>query len=203
MLFRSAVRIREIVASTLEMQVKDPRLGMVTITDARVTPDLREATVYYTVYGDEAARAGTAAALDSARGVLRSQVGRKTGVKFTPTLAFVADSVPDTARTIDALLERARDADDEVRRTSAGATYAGDPEPYRAAGDGDGDEPAGDQPLAGVQHLGHVAGLAADDRHADARPPVQVRVTDLGGGHREPAAQFGHHRAHHGPLLLQ
>jgi ribosome-binding factor A len=48
-----AVRVREIVAETLETQVKDPRLGMVTITDAKVTPDLREATLYYTVFGDD------------------------------------------------------------------------------------------------------------------------------------------------------
>ena len=74
---RLAVRIREIVASTLEMQVKDPRLGMVTITDARLTPDLRDATLYYTVYGDDAARADSAAALESARGVLaRRSAGR-------------------------------------------------------------------------------------------------------------------------------
>jgi ribosome-binding factor A len=116
---RLAVRIREIVASTLEMQVKDPRLGMVTVTDARVTPDLREATVFYTVYGDDAERAATAAALDSARGVLRSQVGRQTGVKFTPTLTFVPDQVPDTAANVDALLAAARDADAEVRRAAA------------------------------------------------------------------------------------
>ncbi len=94
---RLAVRIREIVASTLENQVKDPRLGMVTITDARVTPDLRDATLYYTVYGDEAARADSAAALESARGVLRTEVGRQTGIKFTPTLAFVPDAVPEQA----------------------------------------------------------------------------------------------------------
>ena len=76
-----AVRIREIVAATLEMQVKDPRLGMVTITDARVTPDLREATIFYTVYGDDVARADSARALESAKGVLRSTVGKQTGVK--------------------------------------------------------------------------------------------------------------------------
>jgi ribosome-binding factor A len=130
---RLAVRIREIVASTLEMHVKDPRLGMVTITDARITPDLRDATVFYTVYGDESAQAATAAALDSARGVLRSQVGRQTGVKFTPTLTFVADIVPDHAKHIDDLLAVARDADDEVRRVRSAASYAGDPEPYRIA----------------------------------------------------------------------
>jgi ribosome-binding factor A len=142
---RLAVRIREIVASTLEMQVKDPRLGMVTITDARLTGDLREATVYYTVYGDAAARADTAAALDSARGVLRSQVGRQTGVKFTPTLEFVADAVPETARSIEALLEQARDADAELHRARDGAAYAGDPEPYRMNG-----EPSG-PPAGGVE----------------------------------------------------
>ena len=69
---RLAVRIREIVATALETQVKDPRLGLVTITDARVSPDLMDATVFYTVYGDDAERDGSAAALESARGVLRS-----------------------------------------------------------------------------------------------------------------------------------
>src|SRR5262245_19843732 len=128
---RLAVRIREIVAAALEMQVKDPRLGMVTVTDARVTPDLREATVFYTVYGDAAARAATAAALDSARGVLRSQVGRQTGIKFTPTLAFVPDIVPEQAGRIDQLLAVARDADAGLVEVRQGATYAGDPDPYR------------------------------------------------------------------------
>jgi ribosome-binding factor A len=145
-----AVRIREIVASTLEMQVKDPRLGMITITDAKVTPDLREATVYYTVLGDAEARAGTSAALESARGVLRSQVGRQTGVKFTPSLTFIADVVPETARSIEDLLARARDADEEVRRVSEGAAYAGDPDPYKAdAEDDEDDETAG--PGAGTR----------------------------------------------------
>ena len=50
-----AVRIRQIVSAAIEMQIKDPRLGMVTVTDAKVTGDLREATVFYTVYGDETA----------------------------------------------------------------------------------------------------------------------------------------------------
>lgn len=137
---RLAGRIREIVATTLERQVKDPRLGMVTITDARVTPDLREATVYYTVYGDEATRAESAAALESARGVLRSQVGRQTGVRFTPTLTFVADTVPEHAQRIDELISRAQHADAEVQRAREGASYAGEPEPYRA-GHGETEEP--------------------------------------------------------------
>ena len=126
-----AVRIREVVASTLEMQVKDPRLGMVTITDAKVTPDLREATLYYTVYGDDQARADSAAALESAKGVLRSQVGRQTGVRYTPSLAFVADVVPETAGRIDELLAKARQADAEVHALAEGAAPAGEADPYR------------------------------------------------------------------------
>jgi ribosome-binding factor A len=137
---RLAVRIREIVASTLENQVKDPRLGMVTITDARLTPDLRDATLYYTVYGDDAARAETAAALDSARGVLRSQVGRQTGIKFTPTLAFVPDAVPEQADRINELIAVARDADAGLAQVREGATYAGDPDPYRHDDEDDLDE---------------------------------------------------------------
>lgn len=143
-----AVRIREIVASTLESQVKDPRLGMITITDARVTPDLREATVFYTVYGDEAAVSDTAAALESARGVLRSAVGRQTGVKFTPTLAFVHDTVPDIARELDEALARAQAADAELAKVRDGASYAGDPDPYRVPRDADeGDDDDYDQPI--------------------------------------------------------
>ncbi|GAA3384356.1 30S ribosome-binding factor RbfA [Cryptosporangium minutisporangium] len=126
-----AVRIREIVAETLRTQVKDPRLGMITVTDAKVTADLHDATVYYTVYGDETERAATAAALESARGVLRSAVGRQTGVRFTPTLAFSLDEVPNTAKHIDDLLAEARAADAEVQRKAASASYAGEPDPYR------------------------------------------------------------------------
>ena len=145
---RLAVRIREIVASTLEMQVKDPRLGMVTITDARITPDLREATVFYTVLGDDAARADTKAALDSARGVLRTQVGRQTGVKFTPSLTFVADEVPETAEAIASLLAQARAADEEVAKVREGASYAGDPDPYRETGADEADADTGEEPGA-------------------------------------------------------
>jgi ribosome-binding factor A len=101
-----AVRIRQIVSAAIETQVKDPRLGMVTVTDARVTSDLREATVFYTVYGDATQVEDSARALTSATGVLRSTVGKQTGIKFVPTLTFVADHVPDTARELDEALER-------------------------------------------------------------------------------------------------
>jgi ribosome-binding factor A len=137
-----AVRIRQIVSAAIDSQIKDPRLGMVTVTDARVTSDLREATVFYTVYGDETAIADSARALASATGVLRSTVGRQTGIKFVPTLAFVADMVPDTARELDEALERVRSADAELARLRENATYAGDADPYRRP-EADDDVPAG------------------------------------------------------------
>ncbi|MGH3917228.1 MAG: 30S ribosome-binding factor RbfA [Pseudonocardiaceae bacterium] len=132
---RLAKRITQIVASGLEHDVKDPRLTMVTITDAKVTADLRDATVYYTVLGETIDSppdtVGAAAALASATGVLRSLVGRGTGVRFTPTLTFRPDSVPDGARRIDELLAHAHDADAEVARIAASASPAGEPDPYR------------------------------------------------------------------------
>ncbi len=140
---RMAGRIKQIVAIGLETQVKDPRLGMVTVTDVKVTGDLHDATVFYTVYGDETARAETAAALTSATGILRSEIGRQTGVRFTPTLAFALDSVPDTAKEIEDLLAAAAAADAEVERVRANARFAGEPDPYRVpradSDDGDGD----------------------------------------------------------------
>jgi ribosome-binding factor A len=126
-----SVRVREIVANVIERQVKDPRLGMVTVTDTRMTPDLREATVFYTVWGDENARADTARALESAKGVIRSAVGRGTGLKHTPSIAFIPDVVPDTARHIEELLEQARAADEQVHHLAEGAEPAGEADPYR------------------------------------------------------------------------
>ncbi|THA24227.1 30S ribosome-binding factor RbfA [Streptomyces sp. RKND-216] len=129
---RLADLIREVVARKLQRGVKDPRLGShVTITDTRVTGDLREATVFYTVYGDDEEREEAAKGLESAKGVLRSAVGAAAGVKFTPTLTFVPDALPENAKTIDDLLARAKASDEEVRKASSGAVYAGEADPYR------------------------------------------------------------------------
>ena len=139
-------------------EIKDPRLGMITITDARITADLREATVFYTVLGDAADQASTAAALESAKGLLRSPVGKALGLRHSPTLAFDLDDVQDQVKHIDDLLAAARNADAEVQRLAASAKYAGEAQPYRledevedagveAAGRRDRDEPrGGDRP---------------------------------------------------------
>lgn len=128
---RHAERVRELVASVVRTQIKDPRLGMLTITDARITADLREATVFYTVLGDAAAQAGTAAALESAKGLLRSTVGKALGLRHSPSLAFVHDDVQEHVKEIDELLAAARTADAEVQRLAAGKQYAGEANPYK------------------------------------------------------------------------
>ncbi|MET9337634.1 MULTISPECIES: 30S ribosome-binding factor RbfA [unclassified Nonomuraea] len=126
-----ADRIQQVVAEMLERRIKDPRLGFVTVTDTRITADLREATVFYTVFGSEAERADSAAALESAKGIIRSEVGRQTGVRFTPTLTFKHDPLPDSARQMDELFAAAKERDAEVARRAEGAAYAGEADPYK------------------------------------------------------------------------
>ena len=89
-----ADRIREIVAEALEKRIKDPRLGFITITDTRMTGDLQHASIFYTVFGDLQEQADTAAALESAKGVLRSEVGKRIGIRLTPSLEFIRDALP-------------------------------------------------------------------------------------------------------------
>ncbi|MGC3993750.1 MAG: 30S ribosome-binding factor RbfA [Propionicimonas sp.] len=134
-----AEQIKVIIAQMLERRIKDPRLGFVTVTDVRITGDGREATVFYTVLGDATARAESAAALASATGLLRSTVGKQLGLKFTPTLEFVLDAVEEDAAQIEDALARARALDAEVAARAVGASYAGDPDPYRKPGEDDAD----------------------------------------------------------------
>src|SRR5829696_4352004 len=92
-----ADRIQVIVAQMLERRVKDPRLGFVTVTDVRLTGDTQQATVFYTVLGGDGDLTSTAAALESAKGLLRSEVGKQLGMRHVPTLTFVPDEIPETA----------------------------------------------------------------------------------------------------------
>jgi ribosome-binding factor A len=128
-------RIAAIVASVIEREIKDPGLAGVTIVDTKVTADLHDATVYYTVMGptldDEPDYEGAAAALERAKGTLRTKVGAGTGVRFTPTLTFSRDTTTDNVQRMDELLARARAADEDVARVRVGAKPAGDPDPYR------------------------------------------------------------------------
>jgi ribosome-binding factor A len=128
---RLAERIAKIVAELLERRIKDPRLGFVTVTEARLTGDLREAKVYYTVLGDTVEREESAAALRSATGIIRSEVGRLIGLRHTPSLEFIADALPEDAQRIDELVAAVRERDAELARAHEGAQWAGDPDPYK------------------------------------------------------------------------
>jgi len=135
-----ADRIRVVVAEMLERRIKDPRLGFVTVTDVRVSGDTQNASVFYTVLGERDELEGTAAALESAKGLLRSEVGKQLGMRHVPTLEFIHDALPDSARALDELLARARASDAAVAASAAGATYAGEADPYRRPSDLDDEE---------------------------------------------------------------
>ncbi|GAB3157531.1 30S ribosome-binding factor RbfA [Myceligenerans halotolerans] len=141
---RLADRIKVIVAQMLDSRIKDPRLGFVTVTDVRVTGDLQNASIFYTVYGSDEERTETAAALKSATGVIRSEVGKQTSMRLTPTIEFHLDAVPETAAHLDAALLEARRRDAELAKLRAGARHAGEADPYRKA-PGEADE--AEQPL--------------------------------------------------------
>ena len=127
---KMADRIKVIVAKTLERGLKDPRLGFVTITDVKVTGDLQHASIFYTVYGSDDERTDSAAALKSATGMLRSEVGKNITSRLTPSLEFIADAVPENAKHIEALLAEAASRDSEIGGLRSTAKYAGDEDPY-------------------------------------------------------------------------
>jgi ribosome-binding factor A len=140
-----ADRIQVTVAEMLERRIKDPRVGFVTITDVRVTGDSQQATVFYTVLGEDADLVSTAAALESAKGLLRSEVAKQLAMRHAPSLTFVHDALPESARHLDEVLARAKALDDEVA-SRRGTAYAGDADPYKRPREADDLEDETDAP---------------------------------------------------------
>jgi ribosome-binding factor A len=134
-----ADRIQVIVAEMLERRIKDPRIGFVTITDVRVTGDTQQATIFYTVLGEETDAVATAAALESAKGLLRSEVAKQLGMRHAPTLTFIQDALPANARHLDEVLAKARALDESVA-SQRGSAYAGEPDPYKKPREDDHDD---------------------------------------------------------------
>ena len=126
-----ADRIKEVVAETIEARVKDPRLGFVTVTDVRVTGDLQQASIFYTVFGDDDARSATAAALASARGMIRGEVGRALGLRIVPTIEFFADGLQESASAMNELISSVKRSDEELAKLRENAKPAGDANPYK------------------------------------------------------------------------
>lgn len=174
---RVADRIHKTVAQVLERRIKDPRLGFVTITDVRVTGDLQQATVFYTVYGTEGERRRSASALKSATGLIRSEVGKALGIRLTPTISFQLDSLPTTARSIEDALAQAQARDAAIARAAEGASYAGDANPYRTK-DEDEDEDAASSDSA-ASAASAESGESADSAESAASPEEAEHEQDV------------------------
>jgi ribosome-binding factor A len=103
--------IRQVIGDAVAADLKDPRVGFVTVTDVRTSPDLRHARVYVSVLGergrqsDAAEREDTLAGLRSAHGYLQGRVARELGLKRTPTLEFLYDDTTDRAMRVEALID--------------------------------------------------------------------------------------------------
>lgn len=128
-----ADRIKSLVAEFVEFRLKDERVGFLTITDVRVTGDLQNASVFYTVFGSDEERAATAEALADNKGRIRSHVGKGLGIRLTPTLEFISDALPEGAAHLEDALAKARARDAELAQASEGAAYAGESDPYKKA----------------------------------------------------------------------
>ena len=190
-----ADRIQVIVAQMLERRIKDPRLGFVTITDVRVTGDSQQATIFYTVLGEDTDLANTAAALESAKGLIRSEVAKQLGMRHAPSLTFVPDAIPEAARHLDEVLAQAKESDAEVEAARAGATYAGEADPYKKPREIDDDDGVGrgvtasglvvvDKPGGMTSHdvVARVRRLAGTRKvgHAGTLDPMATGVLVLG-----------------------
>ena len=125
-----AERIKVLAAEALEKVVKDPDLGFVTITDTRVTPDLMDAKIYFTVFGSGEDLERTKEILERNKGRVRSEIGRQLSIRLTPTIEFIHDEVPATAGALNDLLAEAKRRDAEVEALAKKAKPAGDSDPY-------------------------------------------------------------------------
>jgi len=141
MALKKAEQIKHIAAEMVQTKIKDPRLGFVTITDVRLSKDSREAVLFYTVLGGDSEHAATAAALDSAKGQIRTTVSKRLGMRFAPTITFVHDAMPETTAHFEELLAAAKAGDADVAQRATAATYAGEPDPYKKKDDEAADEP--------------------------------------------------------------
>lgn len=175
---RVADRIHKTVAQVLERRIKDPRLGFVTITDVRVTGDLQQATVFYTVYGTEGERRRSASALKSATGLIRSEVGKALGIRLTPTISFQLDSLPTTARSIEDALAQAQVRDAAIARAAEGASYAGDANPYRTK-DEDEDAANAESAESGASAASPEEAASAESAESAASPEEAVHEQDV------------------------
>jgi ribosome-binding factor A len=98
--------VRQVLSDAVAQDLQDPRIGFVTMTSVKTTPDLRHARVYVSVLGDDVERAATLAGLQSAHGALQRRLARELRMKRTPTLEFLYDETTDRAMHLEEILRR-------------------------------------------------------------------------------------------------
>ena len=106
--------LQQLLGEVFARGMRDPRIGLVTITGIKMSPDLREARVYYAVHGDEKIRKDTHKGLEAAKGFLRREVGKELGLRLTPELRFTYDEAIDRGDRIDQLLREAKEHDQRL-----------------------------------------------------------------------------------------
>lgn len=97
--------MREVIGSAIGTELEDPRIGFVTVTSVKTSPDLRSARVYVSVLGDEAEREQTLAGLRSSHGILQAAIARGARIKYTPRLSFHYDDGPERGVRLGRLLD--------------------------------------------------------------------------------------------------
>ena len=101
----------EMIAELLRREIRDPRVGAVSLTGAKVTKDLRHARIYFNLLGGQQSRKDALAGLQSAAGFIRSKVGKQLNLRFVPTLEFFYDETEDEAQRIEELLKLVKPED--------------------------------------------------------------------------------------------
>ena len=98
-------QLRVEIADLIQKEVRDPRVGFVTVTEVRMSPDLKHARVYVSILGDEEQTVESLDALERSRGFLKSQIGHRLKLRYVPQLRFVLDETLDKSARIESLLK--------------------------------------------------------------------------------------------------
>lgn len=105
-------QIQDLVAEIIHRRVKDPKIGIVTITDVELTGDLREAKVFYSILGDESTQRSTSRALRKAHGFIQTELARELNIRKAPLIEFKIDRSAERASRIQELLEQIHQEDE-------------------------------------------------------------------------------------------
>jgi ribosome-binding factor A len=104
--------VREVLGDAVNQDLKDPRVGFVTVTEVRTSADLRQARVFVSVFGTPEEQAATLEGLASAHGILQARIARELRLKRTPTLEFMLDDTAEKAAKLEALIEDVTEDED-------------------------------------------------------------------------------------------